>query len=166
MTATEEQTDRPGRPAIRRPASGISIDPGRLTWFREARGWSRQELADAITRLGWKDDKGEPLTVSRDALNKIENATRKPKAQSLRAICAALSEADAPVRPRDLMPGGPVLAPHSEADSRRARLDYNRELREFAKAHGIEYKNPETGRVYYCKALREMYAQHVLGNAA
>lgn len=194
MTAmTEERTDRqdrPARTAIRRPASGIAIDPDRLTWYRERLGWSRQDLSDKITELGLLPvrhlkapddghraqagpDRGTCTTcgdkisdgLSRDAIAKIENRTRKPKPRTVRALCEALSLPDDPVTPLDLMPGGPALTPHAEADARRDRLDHNRELREFAKANDFPYKNPDTGRVYYSVALRQAYAQHVLDSA-
>lgn len=192
MTAmTEERVDRPVRTAIRRPASGIAIDPDRLTWYRERLGWSRQDLSDKIAELALlpvrhlkapaeahqaqarPDDLGlcaacgERISdgLSRDAIAKIENRTRKPKPRTVRALCEALSQDGDPVTPLDLMPGGPPLIPHAEAESRRDRLDHNRELREFAKARGIPYKSEETGRVYYSVALRQAYAQFVLDSA-
>lgn len=36
---------------IRRPASGIMVDPYQLLWRRERNGWSRQDLADQVARL-------------------------------------------------------------------------------------------------------------------
>ena len=36
---------------IRRPASGVMIDPYQLLWWRERNGWSRQDLADRVAQL-------------------------------------------------------------------------------------------------------------------
>lgn len=36
---------------VRRPASGVMIDPHQLTWWRERNSWSRQDLADRVARL-------------------------------------------------------------------------------------------------------------------
>jgi len=161
----ERQEQRPAPP--KRPVSGIAIDPDRLTWWRESRGWSRQDLADAITALNLTDDDGSPLTVSRDAIAKNETGAqpggRKPKARTVRAYCAALSRPGDPCTPRDLLPGGPPLPPHENENARRSRLDYNRDLRIFAREHGIRYKNPVSGRVYYSRPLRDAYELMVSG---
>lgn len=151
---TEERQDQ----AIRRPASGISIDPYRLTWHREDKPWSRQDLSDAVARLGLKDEFGDELTVTRDAIAKIENGERKPKARTVRALCQALG-----ITVRDLMPGGVPLAPHDEAEERRLRLAHNRDLRDFARAHGIRYKNTVSGRVYYSVPLKDAFDASVAG---
>jgi transcriptional regulator with XRE-family HTH domain len=148
----QEQHQLPAPAAIRRPASGISIDPGRLMWWRESLGWSRQELSDEITALDLKDKDGAPLTVTRDAISKIENGERQPKSRTLRALCAGLR-----CTPRDLMPDSTQLTPHMSAEARRNRLAHNRELRLFARQHGIRYKNPVSGRVYYSVPLREAF---------
>jgi transcriptional regulator with XRE-family HTH domain len=164
----ERQENLPAPAAVRRPASGISIDPERLTWWRESRGWSRQDLSDAVTALGLTDDDGGPLTVTRDAIAKNEkggNALggRKPKARTVRALCLALSTEENPCTPRDLLPGGEPLPPHREAEVRRLRLEHNRELRDFAREHGIRYRNPVSGRVYYSKPLQAAYDLAVMG---
>lgn len=151
--------EKPGQ-AIRRPASGISIDPYRLTWYREDKPWSRQDLSDAVARLELLDEAGEPLTVTRDAIAKIENGERKPKARTIRALCQALG-----VTVRDLMPGGVPLAPHDDAEERRLRLAHNRDLRDFARAHGIRYRNPVSGRVYYSVPLKDAFDASVAGAA-
>lgn len=178
MPAMTQERQEPREPAaIHRPASGLSIDPRRLAWWRESRGWSRENLSDAITELQLTDEDGAPLTVTRDAIAKIENGERRPKARTVQALCAALSRvkvaqfdpatgayagdvwraAEEPCSPRDLMPGGAPLAPHLASLARTARLSYNTELRKFARLHGIRYKNPESGRVYYSKPLRDAY---------
>jgi transcriptional regulator with XRE-family HTH domain len=141
--------------------SGIAIDPGRLTWHRESDDnhpiWSRQDLSDAVARLGLTDENGDPLTVTRDAIAKIENGERKPKARTVRALCEALA-----VGVRDLMPGGDPLVPHAGAEERKLRLAHNRDLRAFARAHGIQYRNPVSGRVYYSVPLEEAFAASVV----
>jgi transcriptional regulator with XRE-family HTH domain len=144
--------DRPGQAAVKRPASGISIDPARLAWHREDRIWSRQDLSDAVARLKLADESGEPLTVTRDAIAKIENGERKPKARTVRALCAALG-----ITVRDLMPDSEPLDPHAEAEERARRLDYNKDLRAFAREHGIRYRNQASGRVYYSVPLQVAY---------
>lgn len=155
---TEERRDQAAPAAIRRPASGITIDPGRLAWHREDRIWSRQDLSDAVARLDLADENGAPLTVTRDAIAKIENGERKPKARTVRALCAALG-----ITVRDLMPDGEPLAPHAGAEERQLRLDHNKDLRAFARAHGIRYRNPESGRVYYSVPLRDAFSASVAG---
>lgn len=152
---TEERRDQA---AVRRPASGITIDPGRLIWHREDRIWSRQDLSDAVTRLGLLDENGGPLTVTRDAIAKIENGERKPKARTVRALCAALG-----ITVRDLMPDGEPLAPHASSEERQLRLGHNKDLRAFARAHGIQYRNPVSGRVYYSVPLRDAFSASVSG---
>jgi transcriptional regulator with XRE-family HTH domain len=148
---TEERPDQAAAP-VRRPASGISIDPGRLIWWREDRIWSRQDLSDAVARLNLSDEGGEPLTVTRDAIAKIENGERKPKARTVRALCAALG-----ITVRDLMPGDEPLTPHADAEERKLRLEHNKDLRRFARVHGIQYRNPVSGRVYYSVPLQAAY---------
>lgn len=153
--------------AVRRPASGIAIDPERLRWWRESRGWSRQDLSDAVAALGLTDEDGTQVTVTRDAIAKNETPDpdkgRKPKARTVRALCLALSTPQRPCTPRDLLPGGDPLPPHREAQVRRLRLDHNRELREFARAHDIRYRNPVSGRVYYSRPLQAAYDLAVMG---
>lgn len=154
---TQDRQEPQEAAAIHRPASGLSIDPRRLTWWRESRGWSREDLSAEIRRLALADEDGLPLTLTRDAIAKIENGERRPKARTVRALCAALSTPDVPCVPRDLLPGGTPLAPHLASLDRESRLAYNQELRDFARLHGIRYKNPESGRVYYSRALRQAY---------
>lgn len=168
MSAMTQERQENSPVAVRRPASGITIDPERLTWWRESRGWSRQDLSDAVTALGLADDDGTPLTVTRDAIAKNEkggNALggRKPKGRTVRALCLALSTPEIPCTPRDLLPGGEPLPPHREAEVRKLRLDHNRELRDFAKAHGIRWRKPVSGRVYYSVPLRDAYDLAVMG---
>jgi transcriptional regulator with XRE-family HTH domain len=160
---TEERRDLAAPVAIKRPASGIAIDPERLAWWRETRGWSRQDLSDAVARLRLTDEYGEPLTVTRDAIAKIENGERKPKARTVRALCDALSGPDDPCTPRDLMPGGEPLPPHADAEERKLRLAHNKDLRAFARAHGIQYRNPVSGRVYYSVPLKDAFSAAVAG---
>lgn len=155
---TQERRDQAAPAAVRRPASGIAIDPARLTWHRESRIWSRQDLSDAVARLGLTDESDEPLTVTRDAIAKIENGERKPKARTVRALCQALD-----IGVRDLMPGGDLLVPHAEAEERKLRLAHNKDLRAFARAHGIRYRNLVSGRVYYSVPLQEAFAASVAG---
>lgn len=178
MTQERQEQAFPG--TSKRPASGIAIDPARLAWYRDNRGWSRQDLSRAVTALGLTAEDGAPLTVSRDAIAKIESGEHKPKGRTLRALCEALSRERVPqfengvytgdvwelaerVWPRDLMPGGPLLPLHEETEARNARLAHNQDLREFAVAWGIRYRNPVSGRVYYSRPLRDAYALSVAG---
>ena len=83
MTSTREP-----QTAVRRPASGVNIDPKKLIRLRELKAWSRAELADAVG-------------MSRDAIAKIENSARRPKSSTLRKLCDALS-----CQPVDLLRDG------------------------------------------------------------
>jgi transcriptional regulator with XRE-family HTH domain len=161
---TQERQDQAAPAAVRRPASGVAIDPGRLAWYRQSDDmghptWSRQDLSDAIARLGLADENGEPLTVTRDAIAKIENGERSPKPRTVRALCAALG-----ISVRDLMPDPDhPLVPHDDAEERKLRLAHNKDLRAFARAHGIQYRNPVSGRVYYSVPLEVAFAASVAG---
>jgi len=200
-TMTEERPARPARTDIRRPASGIAIDPAKLTWWRDRRALSRQDLSDKITLLYlnghedalpfWHADEpadahpampapagagaipGGARTcatcgaeirggLTRDAIAKIENAERRPKARTLRALCAALSTETETVLPEHLQPGGPPMPLSPAALDRLARKDYNEGMRDFADALGRPdlYKNAN-GRVYYRRELRDMYEQYL-----
>jgi transcriptional regulator with XRE-family HTH domain len=169
MTIMEERAPgaqeerQPARVPVRRPASGIVIDPKRLIAWRSRRALSRAELAARISALGWADEEtGKPVRYTRDAIAKAENGYRQPKPRTVRALCAALSTEDDPCQPLDLQPDGPEVELPPAARRRLARLDYNTAMREFALAHGFRYKDPDSGRVYYPRRLREAYAQHVL----
>lgn len=147
MTATDE------RPRITRPGSGVAIDPRRLMAMRHTRDLKRYQLSGRIRELDLRDDKDRPILIGVDHLGKLETGQRKPSQDAFRALCAALG-----CTPVELMPGGPALAMPKAARDRKARLDYNDELRQFAIPRGLRYKNPRTGRVYYGKRLREAYA--------
>jgi transcriptional regulator with XRE-family HTH domain len=245
-TMTEVRPARPARTAIRRPASGIAIDPAKLTWWRDRRALSRQDLSDRIALLyldghpdalpfthraasltredddglvvvrywdpefrgeqerSFRDDTeahlfkltadaalpshrpvfsvpgpadrvcehegcGAPVAggLTRDAIAKIENGERRPKARTLRALCAALSTPHETVLPEHLQPGGPPLALSPAAQDRQARKDYNTGMRDFADALGRPdlYRN-SNNRVYYSKELREMYEAYLADTGA
>jgi transcriptional regulator with XRE-family HTH domain len=151
MTITTE-----GRLRITRPGAGVAIDPGRLMAMRHRRLVSRQQMSARVAALGLVSEHGEPVTTGRDAIGKYETGARKPSLDALRAICAVLD-----CKPDDLMPGGPAIPLPPSAKARQARLDHNRDLREFALAYGLRYKNGKTGRVYYGRKLRAAYARHV-----
>jgi len=70
-------TKRASVTGIRRPASGIDIDAGRLIRLRQERSWERADLAEAAG-------------LSPSMISKIENEERRPRAGTLAAICAAL----------------------------------------------------------------------------
>lgn len=109
---------RPGQaPAKRlRPGSGVPVDPGKLTWMRNNRGMTRDQLSDRITDVAREqnimDNHGDPVTYSRDAVAKLENGERKPKMYTFLAICAALGcdpaelQEDFPGTPRSPAPDG------------------------------------------------------------
>lgn len=94
----------------RRPATGVPIDPARLTAWRQARSLGRQELSDRIAALGWTDRNDKPVTLTSDAIAKIENSAfgggpvRQPRGQSIRAICEVLR-----IQPDYLLPTGPRI---------------------------------------------------------
>lgn len=144
------------RPRITRPGAGVAIDPRRLTAIRNVRLLKRRQVSEAITALGWKGDDGEPLTLGQDVIGKYETGTRKPSLDAFRALCEVLD-----CDPRMMMPGGPDVTMPEEAVEREARLAHNGELRWFAKAYGLKYKNRATNRVYYRRELRAAYALYV-----
>lgn len=73
----------------KRPAEGLVAESSSIAALRETKGWSQRELAGEVGRQ----------LFSRDAIAKIENGTRRPKASTLRALCQALN-----CEPRDLLP--------------------------------------------------------------
>lgn len=155
VMAPEDQA-RPAHAAIRRPASGFEIDPGKLIRWRAKRSWSRDDLALRIKNLDLHDEvTGQPYTVTRDAIAKIENGGRNPKPRTLRALCLGLSLADDPCVPEDLLMPEPEegLEPGDEADAGQA--DYAG-IREFAEANDIPWHR--NGRVHFSKSLRDAYA--------
>jgi hypothetical protein len=151
MTTTTED-----RPRITRPGAGVTVDPQRVMTVRNKRLLTRERLSEKIRALGLTDDAGRPVTLGPDFLGKIETGGengRRPGLHSFRALCLAL-ECD----PAELMPGGRETVLPRSMRERLARLDHNRDLRDFAVPRGLRYKNPDTGRVYYSKALRAAYA--------
>lgn len=190
---TTMQEEREARPAAARSTgTGIVIDPARLKWYREERSWSRQELADIVTGLGWADEKGEPVSLTRDALNKFEtpgayaDGHRNPRPITLRALAEALSgdlvagyDEDTGaflgmkwvpcgddryrVLPRHLMPSPERLPPHADVAEREARREHLRQLRLFAEAHCIPYRNPDSRRIYYSVPLQDAFTLSVSG---
>lgn len=140
------------RPRITRPGAGVAIDPKRLTALRELRLMKRRQLSEAVGALGWTEDSGELLTLGQDIIGKYETGTRKPSMDAFRALCEVLE-----CEPKMLMPGGPPITMPEEAVEREARLDHNRELRDFARAFGLRYKNHATQRVYYRRELKAAY---------
>lgn len=107
---------RPGQtPAKRlRPGSGVPVDPGKLTWMRNNRKLTRDQLSDRIAKVsleqGIVDNHGDPVTYSRDAVAKLENGERKPKMYTFMAICAAL-DCDAADLQEDFPGGQPSSVP-------------------------------------------------------
>lgn len=92
MTIPGTAGTRERKTSIRRPASGVAIDPERLRRMRERRALNRQQLAEMVIMPN-----GKPM--SRDAIAKIENGARRPKPATLRALCDALG-----CEPDDLLP--------------------------------------------------------------
>lgn len=87
-----ENTARAARAIVRRPGSGVTIDPARLTLLRESRKLSRAALAALIR---------PPVTS--DALTKIENGLRRPSMDLFGRLCTALDCQPADLKP-DLAP--------------------------------------------------------------
>lgn len=83
------------RTVMRRPGSGVDIEPAKLTWLRESRAMTRQDLSDRIAEVSREQDirdhRDELVTFSRDGIAKLENGERKPKMPTFVALCAALS---------------------------------------------------------------------------
>lgn len=141
------------RPRITRPGAGVAVDPKRVLAARHRLFLNREALSGRIAELGITDASGQLVTLGKDFIGKIEAGTRKPSLDSFRALCQALE-----VSSSELMPGGRVTTLPKELRERKARLDHNRDLRDFAIPRRLRYKNPETGRVYYGKKLRAAYA--------
>jgi hypothetical protein len=155
MTAmTEERQESPAAPAVKRPGIGIVVDPARVRWYREhKRAMSREDLSLRITKMNLLDERGDPLTLTRDAIAKIENPHpvrgRNPKPRSVQALCAGLG-----CEPEDLMPDGPPL--RAGAAGRHRSTGYLRGMREFAIEHGIRHTKP-SGGMSYNRPLRDAY---------
>jgi len=165
-TMTQERTEPGGAPAKRtRPASGIVIDGHKLMAWRARRAMSRQDLSDAIAALKWRYPSGSKLTLGRDAIAKLENGYRKPKALTLRALCTALTGDGEVCTPAALMPDGEPLPLPLAAQQRQLRLDYYEALRKFAAAHGIGVRSAGSNRLYYPRFLQDAFAQYVLDQA-
>lgn len=151
MTATAK-----GRQPVTRPGSSVAIDPDRLLTMRHRRGLKRRVVSERIRELGMRTEHGRLVTMGRDMIGKCETGVRSPSLDATRALCVVLE-----CTVEDLMPGGPVVTMPPTARARQSRLRHNRELRDFAVRHGLRYKNPHTGRVYYSRKLREAYAAEV-----
>ena len=80
----------------RRPGSGITLAPGRLSRLRKEKSWKREDLA-------------REAGVSVFTISKIENGERKPRTATLAAICAALG-----CTPADLLPAEAIAVPGSQ----------------------------------------------------
>jgi transcriptional regulator with XRE-family HTH domain len=88
MTTTERQR-RPRRTATRRPASGIAIEPAKLTYWRDRRELSRQELADKITAL-WLAGHPDALPFThKDTLPAAEDHRPAPVIGQVPRACRA-----------------------------------------------------------------------------
>jgi transcriptional regulator with XRE-family HTH domain len=145
------------RPEIRRHGSGVEIEPGNLRALRQRRRMTRRQLSDLITALGRVNEHGRPVRMGVDFIGKLESpgSPRKPSEASFDALCTVLM-----CEPELLVAGAPPVPVPEEAAEREIRFDYNRELREFAKSHGLRYKSPVTGKVDYGVPLREAYIRH------
>jgi len=95
--------ERPTKTAIRRPASGVVIDPAKLTGMRDKRSMTRLQLSQRTYMLAHGDPENKK-GVSRDAIAKIENGQRNPKTGTLSELCDALQ-----CKPADLLPDPPPL---------------------------------------------------------
>ena len=145
-----------GSGRITRPGASVAVDSRKVLLARQKKFMKRWQMSQAIAELGLTDEHGRPVTMGVDFLGKVEAGTKKPGLDTFKAMCIVLDcEADA------LLPGGRPIALTRALRERRARLDNNRHLREFATPRGLRYKNPVTGRVYYGKLLREAYALHL-----
>ncbi len=133
-----------GVPRWLRQNSGWSLDRDAVLRLAGVRGWTRHDLADAVSRH-W---------FSRDSVNKIERGERRPKARTLRAFCAILG-----CKPVDLMPGSDRELPEGATRARAELLDFNTRMREFAEENGISYR--KAGRIRYTQELREAFADYL-----
>jgi hypothetical protein len=174
-TMTEARPARPARTDIRRPASGLDGHPDALAFWHAAGPPGDGHAAAPPRPVPGSTADPRVCTVcgakikgglTRDGIAKIEHPDpargRRPKARTLRALCAALSTSDEPVLPRHLQPGGPELPLSAAAQDRQARKYYNDAMVGFADALGRpELYTNSAGRRYYSKELREMYEQYL-----
>lgn len=150
MTITED------RPRITRPGDSVAVEPRNVMALRKLRRLTRKQMSDAIAALALVNDNGRPVSLLKDAIGKIETGQRNPSVAAFAAICAVLG-----CEPEALAPGAPVI-PLSPGDAEAEdRLEYQRELRDFALARGLRYKNTRNGRVYYGLRLREAYERYL-----
>jgi transcriptional regulator with XRE-family HTH domain len=187
MTMTMMEATRPrseDRPAvIPRPASGIRLEPGRLNEWMAIRALSRHKLSNRIAEMRLlplkhavrpadrhaaepDDDDWHRCTacggalrsgLSADGIAKIANGFRRPKAETLQALAAALY-----CRHEQLLPGSTPPDPDTEA--RRRVISYNEGMREFADALGRPElylrPTPDGGtRIRPTAELRRLYAE-------
>jgi transcriptional regulator with XRE-family HTH domain len=105
--------------------------------------------------------------LTRDAIAKIENGERKPRAETMRALCAALTTYGQPVRPADLLRGTPRQPRSDQALDRDARLRRNTELRAFALSIGRpELAWTRGGRIRYKRELLDLYDEFTANSRA
>lgn len=146
-------TETTARPRITRPGSSVVINPAQVMRLRKIRDLTREEMSEAIRALGWTYRSGRPLSARPDYIGKVETGARHPSLEVLRAFCRVLGCTVA-----DLMPGAPEFDMPEAEKARQARLEHNRELIAFARAHGLKYKGKRT---YYGKPLEDAFARWV-----
>ena len=141
-----------------RPAAGIELEPGRLQQWMDLQVLSPARMSARIAELGllpfrhvttrkdplWADRHavvpdevrkhctacGRKISaLSVDAVIKIANGTRKPRAATLDAICGVLG-----LQPSDLMPGS--RPPSRDEEARRRVAEYNAGMRDYADSIG------------------------------
>lgn len=173
--------------------AGVPIDPERLRRYRQDRGWSPADLAAAVNALGWTEDDGRPLTITRDGVSKNEDRDprrrRSPRKITLLAYAQALSsmrkllrpagngqpgtwvfvpfpEGTLAIRPVDLLAGRPPsFATATLADLRRppADLGLPREACDILASEGITTIGALTGQTE--QALRDILGPGLAGDA-
>ena len=169
-----------------RPAAGIELEPGRLQQWMDLQVLSPARMSARIAELGLlpfrhvtsrtdprpadghdvvPDEARKHCTacgreisaLSVDAVIKIANGTRKPRAATLDAICGVLG-----LQPSDLQPGS--RPPDRDEEARRRVAEYNAGMRDYANMIGRPdlYKHPGKDggtRIKYSAELRRLYKE-------
>lgn len=150
MTMTDEA------PRLTRPGAGVEVIPRAVMTWRKVRRMKRPQVSAAIAALGRTDDSGRPVRLGVDAIGKIETGQRNMSIDTFGALLDVLG-----LEPANLMFGKDLPDLPEDEVARQKRLDHNKDLIAFARAYGLRYRGPASGRCYYGKPLEAAYAAYV-----
>jgi transcriptional regulator with XRE-family HTH domain len=173
VRAAEAGRHDPDAHLVRRLAAALGISPAALRAGGDgpfvpaalAAARQRQLIADPVTgdlRAMTPEDLADAVAgtwFTRDAVAKIENGYRRPKPDTLAAICLVLE-----CTPAELRPGAQGPFRQSSAQARRRAAEYNAGMREWADTQNppVSYRDA-AGHVRYTVDLREQYARFLAG---